>query len=303
MIASPTIYHHKIGMDLLLAGVHVLVEKPLATSLDQAQELVDCAAINRSTLQVGHIERFNPVFNAVRDHIDQPKYIETRRFSGYSFRSTDIGVVLDVMIHDLDIVLALVDAKPVRIDAIGACVIGPYEDVAQARIAFDNGCVANLNASRVSYEMTRQTNIWCPRAFIAIDYAVPIARIVRPGLAVRQGRFDPDALSPSEKQAAKDTFFEELLPVEEISPQPCNALADELADFATAIKTGAQPRVPGAAGRDVLAVCEQILDSIGRHAWDGHSDGRIGPGITFSPATIPVPPSSGDTPTQHRRAG
>lgn len=298
VVATPTRNHHQVGMDLLLAGVDLLIEKPLAASLGEADELVDCAAANNCILQVGHVERFNPALTAVDHQITAPKYIETRRFSGYAFRSMDIGVVLDLMIHDLDIVLNLVRAEPVRIDAFGVSVLGPHEDVANARIVFANGCIANLNACRVSYETVRQMHVWCPQAFFSVDFASTTSRIARPDMTVVDSK-QPGSMTPAEIQQAKDAFFQEWLPVEEIKAAPTNAIAEELEDFATAIRTRRQPRVPGSAGRDALAVCQQILDSIEHHAWDGHANGRIGPDPTRVRGTLPILPV--DAP--QRRAG
>ncbi|MEK6249174.1 MAG: Gfo/Idh/MocA family oxidoreductase [Planctomycetales bacterium] len=298
VVATPTLNHHQVGMELLLAGIDLLIEKPIAVSLGEANELVDCAAANNLVLQVGHVERFNPALAAVDHQITSPKYIETRRFSGYAFRSMDIGVVLDLMIHDLDIVLHLAGSEPVRIDAVGASVLGPHEDVANARIVFSNGCIANLNASRVSYETVRQMQVWCPQAFFSVDYATATSRIARPSRSALDGSRIESLKSP-QIQDAKDNFFQEWVPVEEIKAAATNAIADELEDFASAIRTRRQPRVPGKAGRDALAVCQQILDSIGNHAWDGHADGRIGPNPTRFRGTVPNMPAA----PRQRKAG
>ena len=303
VIATPTEYHHQIGMELLLRGKHLLVEKPLAGNLSEADALTECAAAGNCILQVGHIERFNPALLAVQDKIEQPKFIEACRCSGYSFRSTDIGVVLDLMIHDVDIVLNLINAKPIRIDAVGTCVLGPQEDVANARIIFDDGCIANLSASRVSYEAVRQMQVWCPQAFLTIDYANATAKVARPSDALLRGDCDVRRLSLTEKQRAKERFFEEWISVEQFSPGSSNALEDELRDFSEAIQHERLPQVTGVAGRDAVAVCEQILESIAHHAWDAHPHSGIGPHGMQQPDTIPVPPVGITVPIPHRRAG
>ncbi len=303
VIATPTEYHHRIGMELLLAGKHLLVEKPLAGNVSESDALVKCAAVGDRILQVGHIERFNPAFLAVRNKIEHPKFIEACRFSGYSFRSTDIGVVLDLMIHDVDIILSMVHARPIRVEAIGACVIGPQEDIANARIVFEDGCIANLSASRVSYDVVRKMQIWCPDSFIAVDYSDTTVRVAHPSEALLRGDCDVQKLSLAEKQQAKQRFFDDWISVENITAEACNALDNELRDFAEAIKTGSSPRVPGSAGRDAVAVCEQILASLARHAWDGQSHGDVGSQSTQEPDTIPVAPFGMIAPMPHRRAG
>jgi predicted dehydrogenase len=289
VVATPTRFHHAVAMDLLRHGIHVLVEKPIAATLGEAEELVACAAEQRRILQVGHIERFNPAFSAAVPAIESPKYIEARRMSGYTCRSTDIGVVLDLMIHDVDLVLALVGSKPVQVDALGVAVFGEREDIATAWINFDNGCVANLTASRVSFRAARDMQIWTPSAFVGLDFGDRTAKFIRPSDDVRMQRIDPENLSAEQIQHLKDRLFDDYLPVEQVQADATNALADELADFASAIRTSHSPRVSGAAGRDALAVCEQVLAAIESHAWNGTAAGRLGPLAAFGEPTIRPP--------------
>jgi len=150
IVAAPTRLHHRIGMDLAGEGVHLLVEKPLCSRLAEAEELVERAEKQGVVLQVGHVERFNPAFAAAAPYLVEPKYIEAVRASGFTFRSTDVGVVLDLMIHDIDLVLSLVGSPVQRVEAMGVSVLGGHEDAANARIQFASGCVATLSASRVS---------------------------------------------------------------------------------------------------------------------------------------------------------
>jgi predicted dehydrogenase len=302
VVATPTVSHHRVGLDLLNHGIHLLVEKPLAATLAEADDLARAAARQGCILQVGHIERFNPALTAVAEQIRAPKFIEARRYSGYSFRSTDIGVVLDVMIHDLDLILSLVPSEPVRVEALGVSIMGGHEDAANARIAFADGCVADVSASRVSYNTRREMQIWSPECFVGIDFAGPAATIVRPTEALQT--LTTDAMSMDEKLAAKNRVFQDQLKIENVQPEPCNALADELADFADAIHRAAPPRVPGTAGRDAVALCQQILDSIKNHTWDGRIDGRRGPQAPWATPTLPGPaswPADGSPPL--RRAG
>lgn len=303
VIATPTHQHHKIGMELLLKRKHLLIEKPLAGNVREANALVECATVGNCVLQVGHIERFNPALQEVYNQIDRPRLIEARRLGGYSFRSTDIGVVLDLMIHDVDIVLSLVRAKPIRIDSVGACVIGPQEDMAIARIVFEDGCVANLTASRISDETLRQMQIWGSQCFVTVDYSTATTKVMRSSDALLRGEYDIQQLSAVEKQQAKDRFFSDWLQVEHFNAGSCNALDDELQDFAAAIQKGQLPRVGGVAGRDAVVVCEQIIERMVQHVWDGHANHPSDHGSLQIPATIPVPPFPADTTTPRRRAG
>ncbi len=277
ILAAPTGYHHALGLQLLAAGIHVLIEKPLAISSQESHKLVEAAGRAECVLQVGHVERFNPALAAAGSALSEPKYIEARRYSGYTFRSTDVGVVLDLMIHDLDIVLSLVRSPVVAVDALGVAVMGEHEDTATARIKFASGCVANLSASRVSFERARQMQVWCPESFTAINFDNGTAKVVSPEACLLDGSFDGDSLSPDQRNEVRDTLFETLLPIEEKSAAEVNAIAEEHADFLRAIETGSAPRVTGEDGRDAVALAEQVLAAIAAHEWDGHAGGRIGP--------------------------
>ena len=303
VVAAPTKYHYEIGEALLRRGKHLLIEKPLALNLSQADALVTIAATENRVLQVGHIERFNPALEKVYQHVERPYFIDARRHGGYSFRSTDIGVVLDLMIHDVDITLSLLKSKPIRIDAVGACVVGPHEDIATARLVFEGGCVANLSASRVSEKIERRMQAWGPQYFVDVDYAAGATRFTRSTDALKHGQVDPDRLSSEEKKKAQEHFFSDWLRTEQFVAESRNALDDELTDFAIAIHTGQPVQVDGSAGRDAVAVCEQILERMVQHVWDGAERGQDDPQLLPSPATIPVPPAHNATGTQRRRAG
>ncbi len=289
VIASPTQWHHSIAMELIEHGVHVLVEKPLCASLGEADELVDAARRCGVVLQVGHVERFNPAFSEALSQATSPKYIEVLRASPFMFRSTDVGVVLDLMIHDLDLVLTLARAPVRRVHAMGAAVVGRHEDVANARLEFENGCVASLSASRVSYATTRRMHVWAAESFSAIDFAARSLCMVRPSETLRRREFDLEALAPAEVDYWQKHFAEEHLPSTMQTFDAVDALALECADFISAIRIGHSPRVPGEAGRDALALAEQVLDSLSRHAWDGTADGRMGSNAEPARTIIPAP--------------
>jgi predicted dehydrogenase len=279
VIATPTRLHHAVALDFLRHGTPLLVEKPLAADLAQADELVLVAQRHGAMLQVGHIERFNPAFVAAAVHVSQPRYVEAVRASTYTGRSTDIGVVHDLMIHDIDLLLALVDSPVKSVRALGLSVLGRHEDMAQARLEFASGCVANLSASRVSFTAAprRQMNVWHEQGFVAIDFGTRSAQRIVPCQAVLERSFDYEALSVEEKAGFKDRLFGEILRVEPLAVETRNALADELVDFVKSVSQRRQPRVTGSQGRDAIAVAEAILRSIATHAWEGRASGPVGP--------------------------
>ncbi|MDP6719778.1 MAG: Gfo/Idh/MocA family oxidoreductase, partial [Pirellulaceae bacterium] len=180
IVATPTKYHHVVTTELLESGVHVFVEKPLTPTPDKAEELVALAREQEVVLQVGHVERFNPALCAVLPSLGNPKYVEAVRTSGYTFRSTDIGAVLDLMIHDLDIILSLMKSDLVAVQAIGMSMFGGHEDMAQARLQFADGCVANLTASRCSYVAQRHMQVFTETGYANIDFAQHTAKYIRP---------------------------------------------------------------------------------------------------------------------------
>ena len=278
VIAAPTVLHHRLAVDLLEAGTHLLIEKPICTTVAEADELVELARRKQLVLQVGHVERFNPALAAAVPHARNARFIEAVRASGFTFRSMDVGVVLDLMIHDIDVVLSLVRSPVQSVQALGAAVLGGHEDVAHARLEFESGCVANLSASRVSYEPARKMQVWAPRAYANIDFGTRTMTLVRPSEALLRGEFHADRLAPEQVEYYKTHLAEEHLPRQQQTFDAVDALGLELQDFVDSILSGRQPWVTGAAGRDALAVAEQILASIASHTQDQISQ----------PATSPV---------------
>jgi len=262
VIATPTRHHHAVAADLLRRGVHCLVEKPVTTTLAEADELVALAARNRRVLQVGHVERFNPAWRAVRPLVDQPRLMHATRTSGYTFRSTDVGVVLDLMIHDLDLVLSVMTADLVQVNGWGQAVVGPHEDVAFARLQFADGGVAQLTASRVSWQAQRSMQIFCDGTHASLDMAAGSAKIARLSARLTNGEVDPNCLSAEDRIHLRDHFFSELLPVEDVAVVPGNAIEEEQRDFLEAIRTERAPQVSGADARRTLAVAQEIVDQI-----------------------------------------
>jgi predicted dehydrogenase len=198
-VAVPTTDHVRVGVDLLEHGVDVLVEKPIATSVEEAQVLIDAARRNDRILQVGHVERFNPVVAAAREAATRPQFFEIHRLAAFSPRSLDIDVVLDLMIHDIDIVLSLVPARVREVRAVGIPILSQKPDIANARVEFEDGCVANFTASRVSFEKTRKLRFFQPHDYISVDYASQTGIIV----SLRVGRVVERKLEPPNEEPLK----------------------------------------------------------------------------------------------------
>lgn len=288
VVATPTRWHRDVALELIRRGIHVLVEKPLAATAGEAAELVEAARAHRVVLQVGHVERFNPAWTAALPHLEQPKYVEAVRAGGFSFRSTDVGVVLDLMIHDIDLLLSLVASPVVRVEALGVSLFGRHEDVANARLVFANGCVAALSASRASRAPRRTMQVWSRRAMTTIDFHSREVSVIRPSEAVLARRLDVAALAPAEQARLKDCLLQEHLPQERIETPACDAIAAELGDFADSVRSSRAPRVSGAQAQSAIEVAEQILDSLA--AWDGAAEESAGArGVPVRPPIIPAP--------------
>jgi predicted dehydrogenase len=303
VIATPTRFHHAVGTELLEQGIHLLIEKPLAATLAEADDLVHTARRRNLVLQVGHVERFNPALAAALPHLRDARYIEASRLSSFTGRSTDIGAVLDLMVHDIDLVLWLVRSPLAHVDALGVAVMGEHEDAANARLVFENGCVATLNASRISYQTTRQMHVWTPTGFAALDFATRKVCLVHPREDVLQRRWHVDSVAAEERLKLKDQLFQVYLVKEELQPDPIDAITAEQLDFADSIRAGRAPRVSGEQARDALAVAEEILARIAAHRWDGAAAGRVGPHALPSPSIVPAPHFIAQPAARQREAG
>ena len=306
VVATPTRLHHALGMELLAAGVHLLIEKPLTSTAAEADQLVEAARRAGVVLQVGHVERFNPAMIAAAPHLRDPKYIEAVRAGGFTFRSTDVGAVLDLMIHDLDLILSLVRSPVRKVEALGLSVLGGHEDVANARLEFRSGCVATLSASRVSYQAVRRMQAWAPRAMADVDFATRTTTLIRPSETLAARRFQADSLSAQQVDYYKQHLLEEHLPREVFEFEPVDALMLEVRDFVDSVRTSRPPRVSGEQGRDAVALAEQILAEIHSHAWDEAADGPVGPWATPRPRVIPAPHwslSPAPLPVERKEAG
>jgi predicted dehydrogenase len=242
-IVVPTTLHHQVAKDFLNAGVHVLVEKPITVTVAEADELIAIAKAKNLILQVGHLERFNPAVLGL-DKEEKPLFIESHRLSPFNPRANDVSVVLDLMIHDIDIILALVDSEIDRIDASGTPVLTQGTDIANARLTFKNGCVANVTASRISMKMERKMRLFRPSSYISVDFQNRVLSKYQTG--------------------TKEMFpgIPEIIS-EESTFETADALLEEIKHFVNCIQTGENPIVSGMAGRRALATAIQITQLLG----------------------------------------
>lgn len=249
-VATPTRSHHDVVIALLQAGVNVLVEKPIASTPMEGETMVAVAKTHGCLLQVGHIERFNGAVAALAKTVKDPRFIECHRLSPYPGRGNDVSVILDLMIHDLDIVLSLVPSEVISLDATGVPVFSKEEDIANVRLRFASGCVANLTSSRVSLERMRKIRIFERQGYLSTDYMAQT--VERYGL--KNGSL-PEGASPMEH------IVHDALPVEKDEP-----LKLELAAFTNAVRNGTPPVVPGEEGVRALRLAQQVVDFIRNQA-------------------------------------
>ncbi|MFH1023444.1 MAG: Gfo/Idh/MocA family oxidoreductase [Planctomycetota bacterium] len=259
-IAVPTIGHYPLTRHFLERGVAVLLEKPMTSTLEEAEQLAAVAGERRMLLQIGHVERFNPAVSAIESLVDAPRYIETRRVSPFSFRSTDIGVVLDLMVHDLDLVLHFSRSSVSRVEAVGVALLTSSEDMANARINFENGCVANLTVSRVARKKVREFRIFQRDRYITVDLAGGHASCIsrNPGALPSGGNIaePPAHVDPHEY------FMRQFVSVEDIPMVSVEPLAAEIRSFVDCLRTGAPPVVGPEEGVAVMRVATHICRSI-----------------------------------------
>ncbi len=242
-IVVPTESHYAIGLDFLQHDVDVLIEKPMTSTLEQADELIDLAESRRRILQIGHLERFNPAVMALKDIVDNPMFIESNRLSTFKDRCTDVSVVLDLMIHDIDIIMNLVKSEIKSIHAAGVPVICKQADIANVRLQFENGCVANVTASRISTKNQRKIRLFQKDAYISVDFAD------RKIVIIRRNANSSNGVVPGTD-------------IQQLSFGDADVLEDELASFIQAVQTRKAPMVSGRTGRQALEVALKIMDEI-----------------------------------------
>jgi predicted dehydrogenase len=267
-VAVPTLLHREVAGVFLSRGIATLVEKPIAGTLAEAEQLARAARASGAVLQVGHIERFNPALRALEKLPIRPKYVSAERLSSYTFRSTDIGVVLDLMIHDLDLLLAMI-AAPVRsVAAVGVSLFGQHEDVANARIEFEDGSVANVTASRASYAAVRKMRIWGAEGYASLDFWAKGATLVRPSEQLQRGRLELEGVDLTQPAVVKEHLFGKVLRVDRVQPEPGEPLALELENFVNAASGHERPRVSGDDAVRVMRLADQVLRSLEAHEWN-----------------------------------
>jgi predicted dehydrogenase len=255
-IATPTVDHHEITCACLNAGINVLVEKPIARTLAEADDMIRIAETRELILQVGHIERFNPAFRALQKKISRPRFFEAHRMGIFTPRSLDIDVVMDLMVHELDIIASLVEGEVIKIEAVGIPILTQKIDLANARLEFADGCVANITASRVSGERLRKLRVFQPNEYYSLDYSEQQVAMCR--------------LLPAKSPARLPEIVAGSLEVMKREP-----LLAELEDFVSAVRTGTASGVSGAEGRRALALALEVLAKIKEHA------GRAGISLNF----------------------
>jgi predicted dehydrogenase len=286
-VAVPTVHHHAVASALLDAGLDLLVEKPLAANLDEADDLIARADKGTRVLQVGHLERFNPAVLAVQPRLRRPMFFEAHRLSIFTPRSLDVDVVLDLMIHDLDIVLTFAGSPVREVRAVGLPILSPKVDIANVRVEFESGCVANFTASRVSTERVRKLRFFEPRQYVSIDYARRELLVIRLDSGV-PGSLPPEIAALLASGKADAAILAQLAAVAGNHPSPGlsfvkpevtpgEPLRLEIESFLDSVRTRSLPRVTARQGRAALALALEIQSAMVAHAH------RAGLGDFFEP--------------------
>lgn len=257
-VVVPTDRHAEVAVPLLEKGVHLLIEKPLCATLEEAERVLAAANAAKRLVQVGHIEHFNPVMAYLEKNLTRPRYITAERLAPFTTRGTEVGVVLDLMIHDIGIVLALVRSPVARIDAVGIPILSKTEDIANARLTFENGCVASLSTSRLSTKKSREIRLFQDDAYLSLDFMNQAGHLIKKtdmlgyGLKLKMGLVQPGDLTK--------------IPVKDIPLEKGEPLALELASFTAAVRDATQPKVGPALGKSALELAMAITTQIRERA-------------------------------------
>ncbi len=253
-VVVPTDKHERVALPLLDRKCHLLIEKPICATLEEAERVLAAAQANECLVQIGHIEHFNPVMSFLEKEVSEPRYLTAERLAPFTLRGTEVGVVLDLMIHDIGIVLELVKSPIKQIESVGVSVLSKTEDIANARIVFENGCVANLNASRMSTKKVREIRVFQESAYLSLDFMNQKGHLVKKsdmlgyGIKLKMGLVQPGDLSK--------------IPVQEIPIEKGEPLALELKDFTESVAAMKQPKVGAKLGKSALEVAIAITDQI-----------------------------------------
>ncbi len=265
-VVVPTKHHFEVASWLFENGIHALVEKPMAYTVEECRKLIDLAKKHKRLLQVGHIERFNPALTSIRNAMKTVAFIEADRLSPYPFRSTDVGVVMDVMIHDLDIVLSIANSEVEDIQAVCTPVLSKrFEDIASARLTFKSGAVANITASRISDKSVRKMRIFCADSYLNLDFAAKQAWIYKKTPKLDQADFHVENLDVSNIDNLMQFVFNDLIRVEQVVIGEEEPLKEELRAFVKSIQSGERPVVGGEEGLAAIQLAHDILKNAREH--------------------------------------
>ena len=262
VVAAPTCLHAQVSLPLLSKGIDLLIEKPIATDLHEAGQIVAAAERHGRVVAVGHVERFNPAWRMAVEKCGRILTVESARLAPFTFRSLDVGVVLDLMIHDIDLVLSLNPGQLTRVEAHGLVATGGHEDAVRARLVFSSGLVADLSASRIHPALSRRVSLWGTQGIVAADFNAKTVEVVGPSPMVRSGAFVATAVPPADRTALKERFFSEILPRETLPVPDANAIGCEHDDFLAAVRSRRMPLVSATAGAAALGVAMRVLEEL-----------------------------------------
>jgi predicted dehydrogenase len=262
VVAAPTCLHAAVSLPLLAQGLDLLIEKPIAADLREANAIVAAAERHGRIVAVGHVERFNPAWKMAAERCGRVVAVESTRLAPFTFRSLDVGVVLDLMIHDIDLVLSLTPGTLTRVESQGLVATGGHEDAVRARLAFSSGLVADLSASRIHPTLSRRVSLWGTQGVVAADFNAKTVEVVAPSLAVQQGTFSASAVPPVDRVLLKDRFFTDILPRETLTVPETNAIVCEHDNFLDSVRSRRPALVPAAAGGLALEIAMRVLDGL-----------------------------------------
>ena len=262
VVAAPTCLHAEVSLPLLSQGLDLLIEKPIAADRREADQIVAAADCHGRIVAVGHVERFNPAWRMAVERCGRVVAVESARLAPFTFRSLDVGVVLDLMIHDIDLVLSLEPGKLTRVESQGLVATGGHEDAVRARLVFSSGLVADLSASRIHPTLSRRVSLWGTQGIVAADFNAKTVEVVAPSPSVQRGDFNAAAVPPADRAALKDRFFADILPRETLTVPDANAIACEHDDFLAAVRSRRPALVPASAGAAALDIAMRVLDGL-----------------------------------------
>ena len=262
VVAAPTCLHAEVSLPLLSQGLDLLIEKPIAADRREADQIVAAADRHGRIVAVGHVERFNPAWRMAVERCGRVVAVESARLAPFTFRSLDVGVVLDLMIHDIDLVLSLEPGKLTRVESQGLVATGGHEDAVRARLVFSSGLVADLSASRIHPTLSRRVSLWGTQGIVAADFNAKTVEVVAPSPSVQRGDFNAAAVPPADRAALKDRFFADILPRETLTVPDANAIACEHDDFLAAVRSRRPALVPASAGAAALDIAMRVLDGL-----------------------------------------